>query len=491
MALTYSFIIPNIMKTKPNKLAKLAILITFCLFFRQLYALESNCGDGIDNDGDGYIDMFDSDCASKSLGFACSDKFYLTRQITSPSNATVLSSINFVSSDINVGDNKTYSGLLLNASFYYDGFLYAFGHTPSSNSLYQLRSNGTTTSKTISGLPSSSWNNAVCTDSGMLYLLENGAHKLWKVNLKTLTANSISISGLSDSPGNSVWGDLVIDPTTQQLYCWYHPTATSSVRGLYKIDLSTNKFIFMGTNSNNTMGSLFFNSTGKLYGYGSATIGGVQDRFYTINKTNGATAQFGTPDMQVTQTDACNCATLASILPVELFDFYAKAQDDKTVLISWKTASEINNDYFDVKRSKDAVIWESIGRVEGNGFTQTISYYSFSDEIPYEGISYYMLTQVDFDKKSQNSPIVNVKMDSSKLETKDDVQVYPNPTKNDIWIKITNNAIDTEAQIYNTFGYNIFNKKLDNEIQSVSLNTFPNGIYLVIVGNRLFRILKE
>ena len=75
MALTYSFIIPNIMKTKPNKLAKLAILITFCLFFRQLYALESNCGDGIDNDGDGYIDMFDSDCASKSLGFACSDKF--------------------------------------------------------------------------------------------------------------------------------------------------------------------------------------------------------------------------------------------------------------------------------------------------------------------------------------------------------------------------------------------------------------------------------
>jgi len=480
------------MKTTIKQIAYIAIIISICFSFGKAYALETNCNDRIDNDADGLIDMFDSDCSPKSLGITCSGRFYLTRQITSPSNATRLSSINFVAGDINIGDNITYSNLLLNGSFYYDGFLYSFAHTPASNILYQLRNNGTTASMTIDGLPSSSWNNAVCSDSGMLYLLENSLHKLWKVNLKTLAVTSVNLTGISDSPSIAVWGDLVIDPTNQDLYCWYHPTSSSSVKGLYKINLKTNTFIFMGTNTTNTMGSLFFNAAGNLYGYGSATIGGNQDRFYTINKNTGATIQFGTPDIQVTQTDACNCAAMTSILPVELIDFTGRLQENMTVGLSWKTASETNNDYFNVRRSSDAVEWESIGKVNGNGNTKTVMNYNFTDSDPLSGTSYYMLSQIDFDKTVHNSPIVVIKSDSTTLKINDKVYVYPNPAKNEVWISTENKTVDMEeAQVYNSFGYNILNINLENNLQSVNVSNYPKGIYIFIIGKKLFKIEKE
>lgn len=481
------------MKTHPKIIAHPAIyiLLFLCLFYQRLQAQEASCSDKIDNDGDGNIDMFDSDCSVKSLGFACSSKFYLTRQVTSPSNATNLSTINFVSGDINVSDNISYSGLLLNASFYYDGFLYAFGHTPASNTLYQLRNNGTTVSMTITGLPSSAWNNAVCTDSGVLYMLENGAQKLWKINLKTLAVSSSTLSGISDSPSISIWGDLVIDPTTKELYCWYHPTSASSVRGLYKINLTTNTFTFMGTNSSNTMGSLFFNSTGNLYGYGSATIGGVQDRFYTINKSTGVTTQFGTPDLQVTQTDACNCATAPSVLPVELFDFNGRFQDDKTTLLSWKTASENNNDYFEIQRSRDAVQWESIGRIKGNANTHWISAYTYTDEKPYKNFTYYKLKQVDLDGNYTYSSIVTIKTDTDEVEKNGDITIYPNPTKSEIRIKIDNKTKDVDAIIYNYYGQNVASTRLEKDAQDVDLSTYPKGMYIIIIEDKLFKIFKE
>ena len=383
------------MKTLKQKIAPIALIFIVLFLVQDLSALEINCGDRIDNDGDGVIDMFDSDCSPTSLGYVCSNRFYLTRQVTSPSNATVLSSINFVGSDINVSDNKTYPGILLNASFYYNGFLYAFGHTPASNVLYQLRNNSTTASMTLTGLPVSSWNNAVCTEDGMLYLLQNSTHTLWKVSLKTLAVTSVMVTGISDSPSMAVWGDMIIEPNTEDVYCWYHPTSASSVKGLYKLDTTANTFTFMGTNTTNTMGSLFYSGVGQLYGYGSATIGGVQDRFYSINKTTGATTQFGTPDMQVTQTDGCNCISGNFVLPVELVDFAGKAQDDNTVLLSWSTASELHNDYFEVMRSTDAIDWETIGKVNGNGNSNQLISYQFIDNHPKDNINYYRLKQVD------------------------------------------------------------------------------------------------
>ncbi|MFN8282679.1 MAG: T9SS type A sorting domain-containing protein [Chitinophagales bacterium] len=294
----------NFISTSIKNQAKTILL--FVLLFSSVIsnALESSCSNGIDDDGDGFIDMFDTDCSPLSYGFICNKRHYFTRQIGSD---TKLSSADVSGTQVTVSDLNTYSGLLFNASFYYNGFIYAFKHTPASNELYQLLNNNTTKSMVIPGLPSSSWNNAACSPTGTVYLLQNGTYKLFMINLSTLAVTSVTLTGISDAASNTIWGDMIIDPRTGDLFCWYHATSGTAPKGLYKIDLTTNKLIHMGTDVQQTMGTLFFETSGKLYGYGSATLGGAQENFYTINKANGATTLYDYTGTTVSQSDGCNC----------------------------------------------------------------------------------------------------------------------------------------------------------------------------------------
>jgi hypothetical protein len=108
-------------------------------------------------------------------------------------------------------------------------------------------------------------------------------------------------------------------------------------------------------------------------------------------------------------------------LPIMLSYFDAAAVDNKYVLTNWNTASETNNDHFSIERSQDGVKFESVGQVKGAGSSSAVINYSFIDENPYNGLSYYRLKQTDFDKKTTISPAVTVKLSKVKLN------VYPNP----------------------------------------------------------------
>jgi len=72
-----------------------------------------------------------------------------------------------------------------------------------------------------------------------------------------------------------------------------------------------------------------------------------------------------------------------STLPVKWLDFTAKQIDENSILLNWQTASEINNSHFEVERTINnpelSESWEMLGKVEGNGNVNTISYYSYLD----------------------------------------------------------------------------------------------------------------
>lgn len=180
-----------------------------------------------------------------------------------------------------------------------------------------------------------------------------------------------------------------------------------------------------------------------------------------------------------------------SVLPIEYVFFTAKAQNNKSALLSWKTASEYNNDYFEIQRSKDAEHWESIGHVKGAGNTHTFSSYSFVDENAYKGFSYYRLMQVDFDKKYRYSLIATIKIDTTVVEKNGDISVYPNPTKDELWIKMENETKEVEMQIYNFAGQNMFNAKLNKNLQKLNISAYPVGMYIIIIDDKLFKIIKE
>ncbi len=100
-----------------------------------------------------------------------------------------------------------------------------------------------------------------------------------------------------------------------------------------------------------------------------------------------------------------------NVLPIELIAFNASAAGSE-VHLNWSTASELNNDYFTVERSKDGLSWEEVVRVDGAGNSIHRLDYSSVDKRPYAGLSYYRLKQTDFDGQYSISKVVSVVVDA-------------------------------------------------------------------------------
>ncbi|HEX9250802.1 MAG TPA: M14 family zinc carboxypeptidase, partial [Ignavibacteriaceae bacterium] len=114
------------------------------------------------------------------------------------------------------------------------------------------------------------------------------------------------------------------------------------------------------------------------------------------------------------------------IIPVELSSFTAIAQDE-IVMLNWVTSTETNNMGFDIERRSTASNsgWQKLGFVSGKGTTTEKSAYSFADNNPVEGKSYYRLKQIDFDGSSK---IYNsVEVDFGVVKEYSLSQNYPNP----------------------------------------------------------------
>jgi hypothetical protein len=125
-----------------------------------------------------------------------------------------------------------------------------------------------------------------------------------------------------------------------------------------------------------------------------------------------------------------------SPLPITLLSFEAQPVLEN-VLITWSTASETNNDYFTIERSKDGFNFEAIIEVDGAGNSNDILNYKVTDFNPYEGVSYYRLKQTDFDGKYAYSDVKAVEF--NKPVQSQEWTVFPNPTHlNGVYIKNAN-----------------------------------------------------
>ena len=94
-----------------------------------------------------------------------------------------------------------------------------------------------------------------------------------------------------------------------------------------------------------------------------------------------------------------------SPLPVALVSFLSETFENR-VELEWKTASELNNDYFIVERKLQSE-WEAIGQVTGNGTTNEVHFYQYSDYTADLSVSaYYRLRQIDYDGNEDVSHVI-------------------------------------------------------------------------------------
>jgi hypothetical protein len=94
--------------------------------------------------------------------------------------------------------------------------------------------------------------------------------------------------------------------------------------------------------------------------------------------------------------------------------------------LSWETAREENNHFFEVMRSEDHEAWEALGTLPGAGNTTEVQSYTFQDAQPLQGTTYYRIKQVDYDGNFSFSAELSV--ESSEFAS--DFRFYPNPARN-------------------------------------------------------------
>jgi len=122
-------------------------------------------------------------------------------------------------------------------------------------------------------------------------------------------------------------------------------------------------------------------------------------------------------------------------LPVRFTSFTGQASS-QNVLLSWSTASETNNDHFEVEHSSDGINYNTIGTVKGAGTSNSVHNYSFQDNEPGNGNNFYRLKQVDNDGNEFYSTVVE---EEFKAEIKA-ISVFPNPAKDKFTISLKNSS---------------------------------------------------
>ena len=178
-----------------------------------------------------------------------------------------------------------------------------------------------------------------------------------------------------------------------------------------------------------------------------------------------------------------------SLLPVSLLSFKAFNKGNKNV-IEWVTASEVNNDFFTIEKSTDAVNFEEVKIVKGAGNSNNYEYYSSFDYEPLNAVNYYRLKQTDFDGKSYYPSLIVAVNNTNNLDLFN-FSVFPNPNNGkEMRVSIIeqkyNNITITIRDIH---GRELYVKPIDIEKNTnnsipISLdNKLSSGLYLISVSN--------
>jgi hypothetical protein len=156
------------------------------------------------------------------------------------------------------------------------------------------------------------------------------------------------------------------------------------------------------------------------------------------------------------------------ILPIELTVFHCTLENNKPKL-SWQTASESNNQKFEIERSSDGTHFEKVGEVTGAGNSNQLLDYSWIDSSNIlKTLFYYRIKQVDFDHKYTYSDICDIKIDIDKGNF-----IFPNPFTDCIHFSKPNTGT-----LFNSLGQKII--FLEDPVIEIRTEYLPQDVYYFI-----------
>lgn len=187
--------------------------------------------------------------------------------------------------------------------------------------------------------------------------------------------------------------------------------------------------------------------------------------------------------------------SIQGALPVSWVTFSAEKSGDFNALLKWSTVNEINNDHFEVERSKDAVSFTPVTNISaGRNFT-AVQNYAYTDVNIPVGTSYYRIKQVDKDGRYSYTKTAQVTLGKTAISW----SVVPNPATDHTTVIFNESASDVHVYINDASGKIIYKNILPSIVEgyrlTIPLNHFAKGVYILRVDTgdkiRSQKIIKD
>lgn len=170
-------------------------------------------------------------------------------------------------------------------------------------------------------------------------------------------------------------------------------------------------------------------------------------------------------------------------LPVSLIDFNAK-KEAGTILLTWRTAEEINSERFDVQRSQDGKKWEIIATVNAAGESKTTRTYSATDKEPFQRENLYRLHMIDQDGTSAYSVIRNVLFEGQGIA------LFPNPASEYLITSASVLAKLKSVELFDGTGRRVYSSgRMPKE--RIAVSGFTAGVYTARILTKSGEVVNQ
>lgn len=169
---------------------------------------------------------------------------------------------------------------------------------------------------------------------------------------------------------------------------------------------------------------------------------------------------------------------VGTALPLKFVHFTAAKVDEKVVL-SWKTADELNTSHFEIERSTDGVLFEKIASMPAAN-SNGLHNYQQADHQPQKGINYYRIKQVDKDGRFTYSAVIRISFNNNESL----LSVYPNPASQFVLLDFAALQQKVQVKIFDMQGRLILSEqKTDTQLLKINIEKLAAGKYTAIVSN--------
>lgn len=206
------------------------------------------------------------------------------------------------------------------------------------------------------------------------------------------------------------------------------------------------------------------------------TQDGNFDQFVQTDGTDCGTAAQIMAQVQAANLD-CDAAEAAAVvcnpLSTELVNIDVRLEG-RTAVLTWETATETNNQGFEIQRSRDGFEWQTLSWQEGSGTSNALSTYAYTDYNTYRGINYYRLLQLDFNGASAYSPAVSIT--TTAVNT---IDVYPNPASDFLIVSGLDGRTMDEVAIHDLNGKEVL--RLTDTNNMIDVSNLQPGMYVAVI----------